>query len=171
MSLSKTSLLLTIILSLIFVTANGQAPWYPANGIESTANLDDIDVVNSEIAYAAGVNGTILKTIDGGENWSQLDFMAKKSINAIYFVNEETGWVGGRYLSFDDSDLLISKTTDGGETWERTFIDENIYDFHFDDISTGWAACKTVWKFSTCKKNKVAIIVQNKKIQTGCYSL
>jgi photosystem II stability/assembly factor-like uncharacterized protein len=74
---------------------------------------DDQDL----IGYAAGEqytyngNGIILKTIDGGLNWTQIwSDTAHKGIEAMSFVNLTTGYVCGW-------NQYCAKTTDSGATW------------------------------------------------------
>jgi photosystem II stability/assembly factor-like uncharacterized protein len=56
-------------------------------------------------------SGVILKTIDGGINWQQV-YSSSLAMRDITFVNDSLGFACG------DS-LLIVKTTDGGNTWNK----------------------------------------------------
>ncbi len=55
--------------------------------------------------------GIILKTIDGGASWQQV-YSSSLALRDIAFVNDSLGFACG------DS-LLIVKTTDGGNTWNK----------------------------------------------------
>lgn len=61
--------------------------------------------------YAAGGNGTILKTTDGGPNWSGLASGTTATLHAIHFPSDTaTGYAAG-------SNGTILQTADGGATW------------------------------------------------------
>ncbi|HWN08813.1 MAG TPA: hypothetical protein VNO50_05970 [Pyrinomonadaceae bacterium] len=97
-------------------------------------------LLSERIGWIVSSRG-LFKTRDGGSNWTQLktpQFDGDHGrIHAVYFNNEEQGWIaGGRYqlpfkgetlpnnaLSDDRKRVLIgavSKTTDGGITWQDT---------------------------------------------------
>ncbi|MDG5816586.1 YCF48-related protein [Chitinispirillales bacterium ANBcel5] len=41
--------------------------------------------------------------------------------DAVYFVDENTGWVSGTKTDFDHGNQIILNTTDGGETWQEVY--------------------------------------------------
>ena len=47
------------------------SPVWTLQSSHTTASLRGIHAVNSQIAWASGTAGTILRTLDGGRNWSQ----------------------------------------------------------------------------------------------------
>jgi len=52
----------------------------------------------------------VLCTYDGGKNWKSNYIGLKKNLNAIYFLDNLTGFVVGH-------DVTIAKTLDGGVSW------------------------------------------------------
>jgi hypothetical protein len=71
-----------------------------------------IQFVDSQNGYiiAGGRNlGVLLKTTDGGQNWSIIDLNTYKCPMGMFFLNNDTGFIAG-------SNLFV-KTMDGGETW------------------------------------------------------
>jgi photosystem II stability/assembly factor-like uncharacterized protein len=61
--------------------------------------------------YAAGENGVILKTVDGGFHWMPLISKSPADLETIHFPEDaQTGYVVG------DSGTIL-KTTDGGTNW------------------------------------------------------
>ena len=72
---------------LVFLFAIGsgcQAPWAGSHSIldlsrarwkeqdsQSTASLRGLSVVDSKVAWASGTDGTVLRTIDGGNSWQR----------------------------------------------------------------------------------------------------
>ncbi len=90
--------------------------------------------VNSLTGHAACNGGTMLKTIDGGQNWyvTQSTNTFPSNFFTVYFVNENVG-----FSTREHSEMY--KTTDGGETWlEVSGISQAIYDFHFLDEDIGF---------------------------------
>ncbi len=74
-----------------------------------------IHFLNSDTGFIAGNNNTILKTIDGGNNWYRVQTPLGNSVlfQDIDFPSNQTGYV----LAVGE-DIAIIKTTDCGETWE-----------------------------------------------------
>jgi photosystem II stability/assembly factor-like uncharacterized protein len=67
--------------------------------------------LDSDTGYAVGDYGTILKTVDGGQNWNSLSAGNTKLLYDVEFpVNSTTGYVSGE-------SGRLAKTTDGGKTW------------------------------------------------------
>jgi photosystem II stability/assembly factor-like uncharacterized protein len=123
----------------------------------------DADFPTDEIGYIVGNQGLIFKTTDGGQNWviqSQYysyingfdeNAVTKAKLNAVSFVDEMVGFIGGeteKTYSTDlpievisETDAVLLKTNDGGVTWVKSYLPEasNIYDLHFFDASNGMA--------------------------------
>jgi photosystem II stability/assembly factor-like uncharacterized protein len=75
----------------------------------------------------------ILKTSDGGQSWSVNFNFQNETLDPIYFVNQDTGWIAGFYG-------FLVKTTDGGSSWQiqSSGPDEVISDLYFFDENKGW---------------------------------
>jgi photosystem II stability/assembly factor-like uncharacterized protein len=103
-------------------------------------------LLSSEVGWIVSSRG-LFQTRDGGTNWRKLDtpqFESEKGrIHAVYFMNEKEGWIaGGSYqqplkgealpnnaLSDDRKRVLIgavSKTADGGFTWQDTRLERSV---------------------------------------------
>ena len=90
--------------------------------------------ISELIGHAACDDGTLLKTIDGGQNWyeTQSSNVFPSDFFTIYFVNENIG-----FSSREHSEIY--KTIDGGETWsELPGVSGAVYDFHFLDENNGF---------------------------------
>jgi photosystem II stability/assembly factor-like uncharacterized protein len=70
--------------------------------------------------------------------WEILNEGVKGSLNAIDFINENVGWIGG-------SEGLLFKTQDGGQIWYPILLDKNwsINKIDFVNDSVGWAIGNT----------------------------
>ncbi|MCX6150069.1 MAG: YCF48-related protein [Ignavibacteriales bacterium] len=53
----------------------------------------------------------LLKTTDGGKKWEELETGNTLPLNAVYFVDADTGFVVGE-------DGIVLRTTDGGSSWD-----------------------------------------------------
>lgn len=103
-----------------------------------------IQFVNSAVGFAAGSNGTLLVTKDGGRGWSKIILRNKDTIRDLHFLNESTG-----FLLFDspqvrsdkvNSGSYIKATTDGGYTWSEIGFQsrERFRRLLFNDSSMGY---------------------------------
>ncbi|MCI4671312.1 MAG: YCF48-related protein [Bacteroidia bacterium] len=82
---------------------------------------------SEKLAWVLGRTGSILKTIDGGENWEMLRNgnaakLSRKPFNDIYFESPEKG-----YLVGDDGTVM--QTLDGGNSWTAYLFprEEHLY--------------------------------------------
>lgn len=111
---------------------NGGVTWESLNIPNVTVNKTFF--VSELIGHAACDNGTLLKTIDGGQNWyvTQSTNTFPSDYFTVYFINENVG-----FATKEHNDMY--KTTDGGETWiEVSGISQAVYDFHFLDENIGF---------------------------------
>ncbi len=108
-------------------TTDGGAKWQygpfiftsPA-GLTTTGSFSDVHFASSTIAYAVGSNGMMAKTTDAGENWSFVRtplYIQSKNINTCWFLNKDTGYIGGVFNT-PDSIPKIYITRNGGSTWD-----------------------------------------------------
>ena len=100
-----------------------------------TGYLNQIDFVNSGIAYCVGEEGLILKSGNSGNNWALLNSGMTGGIYSLCFLNENTGWVCG------DSGKIL-KTTNGGDNFFflNSGSQKYISGVSFTDENTGWYA-------------------------------
>jgi photosystem II stability/assembly factor-like uncharacterized protein len=85
------------------------------------AQLNDVQLVLSKHAFAAGEHGAIWKSEDGGRSWNRLDCGMDVSLKSICFLTDQVGWVVGgdtNPYSQQDGGVLFA-TQDGGHTWKR----------------------------------------------------
>ncbi len=106
-------------------TARGYARTWPfytgtsgwtAGASGTTSNLYAI-VADSLHAMAAGDNGVILRTANGGVSWNSSSLAAMSAIRDVAFVDYTTGWVVGQSNAGAG---LCMKTTNGGDSWSAS---------------------------------------------------
>ncbi|MCK7541635.1 MAG: YCF48-related protein [Marinilabiliales bacterium] len=94
-------------------------------------NPRDMYFVDENIGFVVGYNGNIYKTTDSGTTWRKLNSGTILHLLSVYFIDENVGFVSGQAASgcLDadcDKGSVFLKTTDGGDTWTKTFIPEFI---------------------------------------------
>ena len=99
----------------------------------TTNDLNTTEFINESTGWAAGNNGTLLLTIDGGNNWMTKSMGTDYNLNDIQFINEDKGWIIG------DSGTILY-TLDGGESWVYQDVpqNDNFTDVYFLDENNGW---------------------------------
>jgi RHS repeat-associated protein len=60
-----------------------------------TQNLNQVKVIDNQLAYAFGANGLVLKTTNGGANWTQAASQPGISYNAVSFTSNGNMLIGG----------------------------------------------------------------------------
>ncbi len=102
---------------------SADAQWMKQN-VDTKASLRGLSVVNENVVWASGTGGTVLRTIDGGKNWSVIKVpdAEKLDFRDIEAFDANTAYV----LSIGDGETSrIYKTTDGGKTWKLQFKNTN----------------------------------------------
>lgn len=103
-----------VIISTAPARADEYTDWCWQNPRTTQNDLWGVSVVDKNIIWIAGYYRTILKTVDGGTNWSIQDAPTSYNLTDISAVDANTAWaVGGGYAD----EQVILKTADGGETW------------------------------------------------------
>jgi photosystem II stability/assembly factor-like uncharacterized protein len=97
--------------------------------------LYDLVFMDDNHGWAAGENGTIFYSEDGGMNWELQDTPGvNHDLAAITFYDLEKGWSCGEYGT-------ILHTEDGGANWEvqnSGSWDHNYQSIYFRDDNVGW---------------------------------
>lgn len=130
----------------IRVTSNGGTTWTgQTSGVSS--ELRGISFLDANTGWVVGNGGNILKTTNGGTDWSiQFVIPGNPILYDVYFANENEGWVTG-------SSGLILKTTDGGTIWSSLTSGSTVslQSVHFVDNDIGWAVgnSETILKTTT----------------------
>ena len=78
-------------------------------GLAGTS-LEAIDFPTPLIGYAAGKDGALYKSTDGGANWSPVSKGSGAYLFSVDFLDEDTGFVSG-------GGATVLRTMDGGANW------------------------------------------------------
>ena len=90
--------------------------WQLQNRLPTSEALSGIYFINNKEGWAAGGNGIVLHTTDGGKKWSILAKLQEKDLLRLYFYNSEKG------IALCNKGSII-RTEDGGKTWKAVFSD------------------------------------------------
>jgi photosystem II stability/assembly factor-like uncharacterized protein len=85
------------------------------------APLRAIQFVDKQEGWAAGADGVIWHTIDGGQHWDRQPTGTRAALRAVHFLNPYTGWAVGReeLPHAGGSNGVVLFTDDGGLHWTR----------------------------------------------------
>ncbi len=81
--------------------------WSAPSKVEA---LHSIDFLNAQLGWAAGENGTILATADGGDHWQPQTSGIKDDLWSVHFIDTNVGMAVGEKGA-------ILTTIDGGNHW------------------------------------------------------
>ncbi|MBA7659035.1 Ycf48-like protein [subsurface metagenome] len=117
--------------------------------------IQDMHLITRDEGWALA-NQRLLWTTTGGAQWTDITppFTTTMVIESVFFLDTLTGWVmsSSYAASGGDTQLTLSHTTDGGQTWQTTsFTAFNPEDGHsppvmtyidFINSQTGWVVIK-----------------------------
>ncbi len=99
-------------------------------------DLDNLFFLDANNGWVIGELETVLKTTDGGENWTSQNTAMGSSddLKSIFFLDANNGYVGGE-------EGLLYHTTDGGANWtlQPSGTTETINNIFFHNGSSGIA--------------------------------
>ena len=101
----------------------------------TTASLRGLSIVNDQVAWASGSEGTCLRTIDGGATWEKRIIPGTDSVD---FRDVEALSAEEAFVLSAGEPALLYHTTDGGQTWQLHY--ENHTPGIFFDVLTFWDA-------------------------------
>ena len=117
------SLKISLLVFILSITISAQQGWFWQNPLPQGNTINDIDFFDEYFGLAVGNTSTIIKTSDGGLNWSLKESHRPEHIHEIDVVSNSVAYAIGYYF--------IIKTTDGGENW---FTIPDPTNFYLNDI-------------------------------------
>jgi len=109
------------VLSFVLAAACCTAEWKQIS-VPTSASLRGLSAVSGSVVWASGTGGTVLRTVDGGKNWSvlavpgaeKLDFRGVWAFDADTAVAISSG-------AAEEGLARIYRTSDGGKQWTLAF--------------------------------------------------
>ncbi|MBD3383476.1 T9SS type A sorting domain-containing protein [candidate division KSB1 bacterium] len=120
------------ILLLFFNVLFAQQGWFWQNPSPHGNGINDIQMIDSNLAFAVGTQGTIIRTDDGGLNWTMQFTDVTKEFFGVHFFNNTTGTVVGE-------DGIIMRTTNGGQNWiqQESGVSVHLRSVYFETADIG----------------------------------
>lgn len=98
------------------------------------------NIIFGSISAVAPNLGKLVKSIDGGSTWSSYD-APETDIQAVGFINENKGWMGGHTTGFYE-------TLDGGQSWTNLNIGNNLNRIFIINATLAYAGGTSIYKFT-----------------------
>ncbi|HEY6506090.1 MAG TPA: YCF48-related protein [Chitinophagaceae bacterium] len=114
-------ILFCVFLILLFTSSNdlvAQTPDIQVITSGTNTNLRGLCVVNDNVIWVSGSNGTVGRSLNGGKNWN---WMSVKGFEKKEFRDIEAFDANTAIIMAIDSPAYILKTTDGGDTWKVVY--------------------------------------------------
>jgi photosystem II stability/assembly factor-like uncharacterized protein len=138
----KRILLFGLLAAICAVTAFAQSPWTKQT-TPTTQRIRGFKVLNSQVLWASGNAGVVLRTRDGGTTWElRTSPNSGYDMYCIEALDSLTAWAFGTVVGTSITDTTrIWKTTDGGVTWAQQFQNTNSFadGIKFFDANNGVA--------------------------------
>lgn len=117
----------------LLVTQICFAQWYWQNPLPQGNSLSQVYFIDENIGIAVGAVGTIIRTTNGGNEWTLLNSGTTQDINRLFFINNNLGFAVG-------TNGTILKTSDAGTSWslQQTVTECNLVGIHFFNDNIGW---------------------------------
>jgi photosystem II stability/assembly factor-like uncharacterized protein len=132
---------LYILLVALPLVTSSLAQWIPQNS-GTTYHLYSVNFTDAVTGYAVGSGGTILKTNDGGTNWTTTTSGTTNWNYSVYCINSNIVYIVGLF----PPDRIL-KTIDGGINWTSSNAPWGLYSVHFPNQDTGYAVGGDKWYY------------------------
>jgi photosystem II stability/assembly factor-like uncharacterized protein len=116
-------------------TEDGGVTWTDKTSVsDTTQNLYGVFFTSATRGYACGSAGTIIRTNTDGDSWTLRNSGTTNDLRSIYFIGNTGICVG--------ANGVVTKTTDGGITWNASGIDGygSLYSVQMLTASNVWAS-------------------------------
>jgi len=147
------------VLGVFFALAILAAPAQTAERHFEDAALHAVQFVDGQEGWAAGDEGVIWHTINGGKNWERQPSGVNASLRSVCFLNPYTGWIAGREeLTIREPGGTVPRsfgillfTNDGGLSWRQAAFHSlpGLNCVRFLNVKTGFAAGDATEQFPT----------------------
>ncbi|MFH1453126.1 MAG: hypothetical protein ABIH00_04005 [Armatimonadota bacterium] len=116
-----------------FTQDYGKKIWqFQHTGIKE--NLNAVYALDENTVWAAGDNGRIINSVDGGQTWTVQESTTDEHLADIYFLDNMNGYAAGE-------NSVFLKTTDSGKTWTNYplhyLINYKVLNLHFMNKNEG----------------------------------
>tara|TARA_Y100001970_G_C14164049_1_gene820220 strand:- start:567 stop:1652 length:1086 start_codon:yes stop_codon:yes gene_type:complete len=113
---------------IIFSDDSGDT-WTQAENVPYQNTITDISCTSEDLCWATGHDATILHSSDGGLNWVKQydDYDFDAPLLSIHMYDDKEGLAIGAFA-------LSLRTSNGGESWDYLFLDDDDYQPHLNYV-------------------------------------
>jgi len=133
--MKRINFLFSFFLIFTLFAKSQQTSWQWVNPLPQGNILNYVWPISSDVIFAVGDYGTIIKTTNGGRTWQVKQNAAgiTEPLFAVQFIDNFVGWAVG------ESGRVL-KTTDQGNTWfiQNTPSQRDLFTVNFVSSSIGW---------------------------------
>ena len=145
-----TSIISVALCSLFVNVAHADPSWEIISPLPTPGNIVSLDFVDDDVGYLVTNAGMLMKTVNGGRNWSIID-VPNLSLGPwrVDFIDPQHGWLSGG-IDMEEPWLQVIYTTEnGGVDWNTIHIGSQeettgLSSVHYFGDNFGWAAGETV---------------------------
>ena len=114
---------------IIIFSDNKGDTWTQANYVPYQNTITDISCSSKNMCWATGHDATILHSSDGGLNWVKQydDYDFDAPLLSIHMYDDKEGIAIGAFA-------LSLRTSNGGESWDYLFLDDDDYQPHLNYV-------------------------------------
>jgi photosystem II stability/assembly factor-like uncharacterized protein len=117
----------------------GMSPTYPETSFNDVFFINATTgwIVGSKGPAASTYNAIVMKSTDGGSNWTTTKIDSPRSAQTVFFLDQNRGYVGGTNRRF-------YKSTNGGAAWTGSVVTSipdtaaTVRAIYFADTLRGW---------------------------------
>ncbi|MEL7532445.1 MAG: YCF48-related protein [Bacteroidota bacterium] len=81
-------------------------------------SLEDVRFFDSQLGIIVGDSGTVLRTVDGGDNWTQIPIASQSKLSRVRFFDAQNA------LAIGNKPTVIIHSADAGQSW-TTILDSS----------------------------------------------
>ena len=128
----------------ILHTTNGGTDWQLQNTDSTAGGYNAMQFTDINNGWIVGDSGKILKTTDGGGNWTQVTNTGidpNSRSKCVFFLDGNTGWIGTNDgIINENPQRVILRTTNGGASWTKQYPPSSygIFSIFFWNANNGW---------------------------------
>ncbi|MEI6456291.1 MAG: YCF48-related protein, partial [bacterium] len=129
---------------IIYKTTDGGITWIPFATGQNSSFLSVM--FSGATGFAAGTNGTLMRSTDEGDTWSGIEVpeLGSVVINKVFCTDQQHWFLTGNRILQNTNIMFFASSADQGETWEVRTFDYFSFDFFnslcFTDELTGYIA-------------------------------
>ncbi|MDW8018912.1 MAG: S8 family serine peptidase [Chloroherpetonaceae bacterium] len=111
--------------------------WFEQARLARSGSFHGIKLVNRNVAWACADGGVVMRSLDGGRTWTQVNAPTPNDLYCINALNENVAIVGD---GPESGNARLYRTADGGQSWQVVSTAGSFWNaIHFFDAQNGIA--------------------------------